>query len=217
MRTITVKGTGKVQVPVDWIELSLKLETTAPDYPAMMAQAAQRQNALQTSVQQLGFSDTDLKTLSYRVRTVTRSVRDAEGDYRDVFVGYCCTHAFRLSFAFRTERLSQVLSALGSCPAKPTLDITFTVQDPDAVKEALLQDCARNARRKAEILAQASGVALGQLVSIQYDWMDLEFHSQSRWEDETDYFSCTMNMLNPRITPDDISTSDNAAFVWELV
>ena len=50
MRTITVRGTGKVSVPPDTIELRLTLEAKDMEYAAAMEKAAGRIEALQGAI-----------------------------------------------------------------------------------------------------------------------------------------------------------------------
>ena len=57
----------------------------------------------------------------------------------------------------------------------------FTVKDEEAVDAALLDSACANAKAKAEILTKASGVTLGELVSIDYNWGELHLHSPTRY------------------------------------
>lgn len=70
---------------------------------------------------------------------------------------------------------------------------------------------------KAEILTKASGVTLGELVSIDYNWGELHLYSPTRYEMEAD---CLMKVSAAPtamdIEPDDIDVSDSVTFVWEI-
>ena len=92
----------------------------------------------------------------------------------------------------------------------------FTVKDKGAVDAALLQSACANAKAKAEILTKASGVTLGELVSIDYNWGELHLYSPTHYEMEAD---CLMKICAAPtamdIEPDDIDISDSVTFVWE--
>lgn len=216
-RTITVKGTGKVSVPPDYIVLTFKLETINFDYSRMLEESSARFLSLCETIDVLGFAEDALKTQSYKVSVVNKSVRDEYDNYKEVFQGYKCTHKLSLSFDFDSERFSQVLTAVSHCSAKPSISIDFTVKDPDAIKEELLRTATRNARKKAEILTSEANVKLGQLLAIDYDWKNIQLVSKSSVDDEVEYFGTVMELLNKRMTPDTITVSDNAAFVWEIM
>ena len=54
----------------------------------------------------------------------------------------------KLAFDFDTKRLAQTLSAIGSWLAMPELNITFTVKNPEEMKDMLLRDATTNAKKK---------------------------------------------------------------------
>lgn len=217
VRTITVKGSGKVSVPPDYIVLTFKLETIHSDYSRMLEESSARFGSLCETADALGFAEDALKTQSYKVSVVNKSVRDKYDNYKEVFQGYKCLHKLSLSFDFDAERFSQVLTAVSQCSAKPSISIDFTVKDPDAVKEELLRAATRNARQKAEILTSEANVKLRQLLAINYDWTDIQLVSKSDVDGEVEYFDTVMALLNKRMTPDTITVSDNAAFVWGIM
>lgn len=74
------------------------------------------------------------------------------------------------------------MAAIAHCLAQPELSIAFTVKDPTAVNEALLREATVNAKKKAELLCEASGVKLGQLLTIDYNWDELNIFSNTRYD-----------------------------------
>ena len=116
------------------------------------------------------------------------------------------------------KRLSQTLAAIATCLAQPELSIAFTVKDPTAVNDALLREATINAKKKAELLCEASGVTLGQLLTIDYNWGELNIYSDTRYDLAED---CLMALPTSApsidIEPDDIDVRDTATFVWEIV
>lgn len=214
-RIITVKGTGKVSLVPDLTVVSMTLKTVDMEYEKSMQLAADRLEKLRGALVGIGFAEKDLKTTSFNVCTEHESRRDENGNYKTVFTGYACIHGLRVEFDFDNARLAGVLTAVSACIAEPDLNIRFTVRDKDAASDLLLQDAAANARRKAEILAAASGVTLGKLVSIHYNWGDLDAYS--RTDVAMDRKCMAMgNGVNMSITPENIDLSDTAAFVWEI-
>lgn len=143
--------------------------------------------------------------------------RDKNGNYKQIFVGYRVTHGLKLEFDFDSQRLSKVLGAMAVCIAEPELNVQFTVKDKEVVDAALLQSACVNAKAKAEILTKASGVTLGELVSIDYNWGELHLFSQTQYDME----DACMRMASAaptsiEIEPDDIDVSDSVTFVWEI-
>ena len=178
-RTITVKGMGNVKTAPDYVVVSMNLETQAMEYEETMERAAQQIDYLNTSLEAVGFEKKSVKTTNFNVRTDYESVKDKNGNYKSVFNGYVCSHRLKVEFDFDTKRLAQTLSAISKSLAKPELSIAFTVKDPSAINKELLRSATINAREKAEVLCEASDVELGDLLTIDYNWGELNIVSRT--------------------------------------
>ena len=215
-RTMTVRGTGNIKISPNQTLVSLTLKSLDPNYENSMKAASDQIEQLKDALEAVGFCKTDLKTTSFNVCTEYKNERDQNGSYKNVFVGYACIHGLKLEFDFDTALLSAVLSAISGCVADPELSVRFTVKDKNAADEALLESAAKNARRKAEILAKASGITLGQLVSVAYDFSDLNIFSETNYSVENRCMPMS-KCAAISVEPDDISMSDNATCVWEII
>lgn len=215
-RTITINGFGKLTLKPDQTAISLTLKTVDKGYDNAVGTAAAHLEQLRAALADVGFARNDLKTADFSIGTEYENERDTKGNYKRVFVGYRVTHRLKLEFDFDSTRLSETLAAVSACIAEPELDIQFTVKDKDAVSAALLESACADARAKAEILAAASGVTLGGLISIEYNRSDPNLISPTRYGTES---ACMMKAAAPgiEIVPDDITVCDSAAFVWEIV
>lgn len=216
-KTIMVQGTGKLEVIPDYVILILTMDTQGQEYDAVLEQGQHRLNDLNKAVTQLGFSDDTLKTMQYRVSVMQKTQRNEFGDYDEVQDGYKCHHVLNLSFDFRKNNFSKVISGISGCSAAPDMEIKFTVKDAEQAKETLLYNAAANARRKAEILCEASGVKLGSLIRISYDWNEFEIASKTKLYQSEENCFCDMALLLDQINPDAISLQDSAGFVWEII
>ena len=216
-RTITVKGMGNVKTAPDYVVVSMNLEAQGMEYEETMEQAAQQIDYLNTSLEAVGFEKRSVKTTNFNVRTAYESVKDKNGNYKSVFNGYVCSHRLKVEFDFDTKRLAQTLSAISKSLAKPELSIAFTVKDPSAINKELLRSATINAREKAEVLCEASDVELGDLLTIDYNWGELNIVSRTDYMLEERVMSMPMKaMADMDIEPDDIDVSDTATFVWEI-
>ena len=214
-RIITVKGTGNVKVKPDLIVITMSLESIHLDYNRTMKLAAEAVEGLLKAIQSLGFVKTDLKTTNFNISTHYESYRDNDNNYKSKFDGYLCEQGLKLEFDFDTEMLSKVLTTISKANIEPRLNIQFSVKDKDAVSEELLVSATENAKRKAEILAKASGVILGDLISIEYNWGELHLYSQTRFAMEDQLMKLSESSA-PSIEPEDIDVSDTVSFVWEI-
>lgn len=214
-RLITVKGIGKLSVKPDIIIITMKVESRHHDYDKTMELAAGSIEILQQAIQSVGFEKKNLKTTSLNIRTHYESYHDKDNNYKRRFEGYCCEQGLKLEFYFCTELMSKILNAIARAPIEPQLEIQFSVKNKSAVSEALLIDAAENARQKAEILTRVSGVELGELINVDYNWGELHLYSPTRYAME-DKCMETTGSYTPDIEPDDIDVRDTVTFVWEI-
>ena len=181
-RTITVKGIGKASAKPDYVVLSMTLESNHMDYDKAMDMAASHIQHLNETFAAIGFEKGSVKTTNFNVRTDYDRVKDRNGNYKSVFNGYEVTHNLKLSFDFDMGRLSQALAAIAGCLSHPQLSVAFTVKDATAINEEMLRSATVNAKRKAEILCEASGVTMGDLIAIDYNWGELDIYSHTRYD-----------------------------------
>lgn len=214
-RVITVKGIGKVSAKPDLVVLKMSLRAHEMEYERAMEQAAWQVNRLKECLEGIGFERDAVKTSNFDVDTDYASVEDSKGKYKRVFNGFVCKHRLKIEFDFDVVRLAQALSAVAGCTANPELSISFTVKDRNGINEELLRSAATNARSKAEILCEASGVKLGQLMKIDYNWGEISVFSRTRYDMEDSCIGmCADSSID--IEPEDIDVSDTATFVWEI-
>ena len=214
-RLITVKGIGNVNIKPDLIIINMELVSHKYDYEETMKLATDSVSKLEKAIEEAGFNKKELKTTSFNIRTSYKSYYDENKNYKNKFDGYICEQGLKLQFDLDMQVLSKVLTAITKSGVEPRLNIRFSVKDKEKVNEELLINATENARRKAEVLAKASKVNLGKLVTINYNWSEVGIYSKTTYEMENK--SLVMEeAYAPNIEPDDIELSDTATFVWEI-
>lgn len=213
-RTITVKGIGKVSAKPDYVVLPRTLESKYKDYNKAMDMAANHIQHLNETLFSIGFEKGSVKTTNFNVCTDYDRVKDRNGNYQSVFCGYEVTHNLKLAFDFDMGKLSQALSDIASCLSRPQLSVAFTVKNVTTINEEMLRFATANAKKKAEILWEASRVTMGDLIAIDYNWGELDIYSHTRYDCCEDAMPLMAKSID--IDPDDIDVSDTATFVWEI-
>ena len=216
-RTITVKGIGKASTKPDKVVLSISLESRNMDYQKAVEQSAIQLEQLKDSLSGIGFDKDSVKTTYFNVRTEYNQIQDEKGMYQDVFSGYVVSHALKLTFDFDSKRLSETLGTVTSCLANPQLTIDFTVKDPTKINEEMLRSATDNAKSKAVTLCAASGAKMGELLSINYSWNDIIYHSNTRYEMAQDSMPMMAMAKSIDIEPENVESSDTVTFVWEIL
>ena len=107
------------------------------------------------------------------------------------------------------------MTAIGDCLSKPEVSIAFTLKDKQVMRDQILESAAQDAHRKAEILCKASGVALGDLLRIEYSWDEIHIDHSLGFE-----MQCLPRVAEAAPSydfhPDDIHAGDTVDFYWEI-
>lgn len=215
-KEIVVKGVGTASAKPDYVVVSLDISTLETDYQFALDESARKLDEVYNELYKVGFEKECVKTTNFNVQTRYDSKRDKNGNYNRYFVGYSVSHSLKISFDFDTKQLAKVLATVAGCLAKPEMRINFTVKDPTAVSEELLVSATANAKRKAEVLCQASGVRLGGIKHIDYNWGEINFYSNTNYAlDEECEMKCA-SIAEIDIEPDDINLRDTVTFIWEI-
>lgn len=215
-RTITVKGVGTASTKPDYVIINFTLISKDKDYTKSVDEANRRIELLKNSIENVRFSVEDLKTLSYNVRTDYESVRNKFGSFDRKFMGYCCEYHLRLGFYFDPKRLSEVMTAISDSKADAELSISFSVKNPAKISRELLKSAAEDAREKADVLSSALGAKLGALLSIDYNWGEINVVSSSTYG--VDRMANAVPLAAaPEFEPEEIDSRDSATFIWELI
>lgn len=220
-RTITVKGVGTISAKPDYVTLSMTLESRDKDYNKALDFTSQYIEELTQALIAVGYAKEDLKTTNFSVHINYNHEKDEHGNWKNVFDAYIVTHNLKLEFDFNMKRLSTTLSAISGCESHPQISLAFTVKEPNTIKEDLLRHAADNARQKAEILCAASGVKLGTLLNIDYNWKDVNIYSNTRYmlAEKSRGVEASAMLSDTRlmdIEPENIELNDSATFVWEI-
>lgn len=213
-RTITVKGTGRMNIAPDQIEINIELRAVENSAETAVKECSAKLKAVTGALTVNGFDEDEIKTGSFNV---SPEYEWNERGGRNQ-TGFCCSHTLNVKFSLDIERLRKVMDAISSCEGDPIFDVAFTVKDTEAVREDLLRLAADNARQKAKVLCEASGVKLGELVSISYGWENMSFRSSTSVNGMLKMSSAEADVSSGygAMVPDDILLNDDATFVWKI-
>lgn len=218
-KTIKVTGKGNISVKPDMIRLLITLEGMKESYDETLELHTEQIESLAECFAKLGFARTELKTLSFHVDTEYENYNEGNNVWKKRFKGYKFVHVMKLEFEADNKMLGRVLYALANSQAKPEFRICYTVRDIEAVKNALLGKAVGDSKQKAEVLAKAAGVKLGDILTIDYSWGEVELIStpMSRMAlacasvdaNQTECFDLDME-------PDDMIVTDTVTVVWKI-
>lgn len=212
MRTLQVNGYATLSIPPDSIELKITLETISKEYSLAVKTNAKALAALKNSLYGASITDDEVKTSGYTVNTRYENQRQPNGEYKNVFTGYCVITSLKLDIAYNMEKLNAVINAITTSGAECEYNIRFYVSNHQATKNKLIALAVEDAKTKAGLLAQAAGVELIGIESITYDKNIADAYSQ------TDYRPRMMAAANDSISvePESVVIKDKVNIIWEI-
>ena len=221
MRTIRVIGKGQIKVHPDMTRITVTLEGRKFDYGETLKRSSEDTEQLKDTLESFGFERSDLKTLSFDVDTKYESYeekRQGRTEYKRRFVGYEFTHVLKLEFESDNQRLGKILYALANCQLHPEFRLSYTVKDPEAVKNELLGKAVQDAVAKAGVLSSAAGLKLGEIQNVDYSWgqVRLEYEPMDKCLMAEPCMAEDGGSYDMDIEPDDIEVQDTVTVVWEI-
>lgn len=216
-RIIRVTGRGNVSIAPDRIRIQITATGVRAEYKGAIEKTAEETGEVREAITEAGLAPKDLKTESLRIDSEYNEYRDEKDRWQREFVGYRFTHRMHIEFANDNKALGRVLGELTRCPANVEFQIRHTISNPERAKDALLENAVADAVKKAKVLAQASGAQLGNIISIDHSWGEVDIYSErvlSVGVDEPVLYN--KGPLNLNIEADDIDLNDTVTVMWTL-
>ena len=221
-RIIRVTGKGNLKVKPDMTRITMKLEGSYMEYDETLRRSAEDTEHLKDILEKHGFDRGDVKTLTFNVEPKNESYQARDKSWKQRFKGYVFHHTLKVEFDSDNKRLGKILYALANAKKiNPEFRISYTVKDKEASKNELLGKAVEDARAKAVVLAQAAGVQLKDIQSIDYSWREIAFEYSPMHGDMATGVHRSAFLSEERydmdIEPNDIEVSDTVTVVWEIV
>lgn len=219
MREMRVTGRGRISVKPDRIRLMLTMSDVKKDYDKALKEASAKSAELQKAFCGCGFSEEDLKTVNFSVDAEYTGYSDKDGNWKQRFVGYRFNQMLKIEFPLDNDRLGQILYALAKSGVKSEFRIQYTVSNPEACRNELLGKAVSDAKEKAAILAEASGVKLGAIQTIDYSFGTMEIYSEpvNFRSMKVAESCCEDSAYGMNIVADDIQLDDNVTVSFEIM
>lgn len=161
--TISVTGEGRVEAVPDMATISLGVTSEAATANAAMAANSDGVRAVIERLKAAGIEDRDIQTSGLSLGP--RYDYGRSDGTPPVIVGYTASNMVTVRVR-ALDTLGPVLDGAVSDGANTLNGLSFGIAENDEALDAARRRAVAEARRKAELYADAAGVALGPLLSI---------------------------------------------------
>lgn len=169
-RHITVHATGTTTVPPDMATMTLGVVSQDESAELAMKRNNQSMSELIDALKKRDIADADIQTSNFSVNPVynrpdPRAPRQQPPDKPDI-VGYTVSNSVTVRIR-DLGAIGKILDEIISLGANSVSGPNFAVADPKPHQDAARRAAVAAATGEAQLYAQAAGVELGAIVSIQ--------------------------------------------------
>jgi uncharacterized protein YggE len=162
---ITVSGEGAAKAVPDQAELSAGVTTTAATAAAALAENAQKMTAVFDALKRMGVPEKAIQTSNFSVSPQYPPYNQNATEPQRI-VGYQVSNQVDVTLD-DTKKLGPALDALVSAGANQINSVGFSIRDAEALLAKARAAAITDAMTRAQTYAQAAGVTLGAVISIQ--------------------------------------------------
>lgn len=173
VRSITVSGMAERKVVPDEAHITVNLN--AQDKALATARAAhdKKLSRVMALVKQAGIDAKKVSTQSSNIQPVYTYRNDGSGNSKRVFEGYRVQTNLDITVG-NTAKLAGLMDSIAKGGFEQgantewgnLLSVYYTLSNPDALRDEMLAQAIRNARTKAEKMADAAGAEIGGVYQI---------------------------------------------------
>ena len=164
-RTISVQGYGVVNVKPDVANINFNLSATNIDFKKAVSELNSKVNSLSKALRKVGVSKSDIHSSNYSIN------KEFKHNYKTgekKFLGFKVSHSISLQTKAETKSVNKVFDAIIKSLSDVELNLSFGIKNPEESKSEMLTNAIKDAKKKAEVMADASELELGDIMSINY-------------------------------------------------
>ncbi len=162
--TLTAEGTGVVMATPDIVVITIGVTTRAESpTDALAANNTDMQSVIDT-IRAAGVDDRDISTSGFSISPIYADRRYEESEQAEI-VAFSVSN--RVTVRIRDVAASgDVLDQVVAAGANQINSIRFDVAEPEPLRDEAMAAAIADARRKAELMAEAAGVELVRILSV---------------------------------------------------
>jgi uncharacterized protein YggE len=158
----SVVGSGMVYAKADIANIQVGLKTgTKTTAAEATVDSTNKMNDIVSALKTLGIADKDMQTSDYSLNPVYNYTTDKG----QVLTGYEVTQNLTLKIRDLTK-IGDVIAKTTEKGANQIGNISFTIDDESALKDQARELAIKEAKAKAVLIAQQSGMKLGEVKSV---------------------------------------------------
>ncbi|REJ93837.1 MAG: SIMPL domain-containing protein [Planctomycetota bacterium] len=162
-RTISVTGEGRATAPPDMATIRTGVVTQSAKASEALTSNNEAMDEIMSVLEEQGIAPKNIQTSNFNVSPQYK--HDDQGRRQPEIVGYRVTNQLRVD-VHDLPKLGKILDALVVAGSNELTGISFGINDPTGLLNEARKRAVADAHSRAELYAQAAGVALGKVLTI---------------------------------------------------
>lgn len=164
IRQITLTGQGQVQAKPDIAYINTGVTSRAKTARDALTGNSKAMAKIIAGLTGLGLDEKDIQTSNFRIYPLTRTLRD-DTPLRDIIDGYEVNNSIRIKIR-DLEKLGELLDKVVTLGANNVNGVRFGFEGLTALMDQARNKAVADARRRAELYAEAANFNLGVVLSL---------------------------------------------------
>ena len=170
---ITVSGGGQVNLAADMAYVTLGISISDSDVSTVMQQANTSIDSICAALVESGLPKDCISTDYLYISPQY----DYSGDNSNEIIGYNVNSGLKLTI-YDVDAVGSYIDVAFAAGANSFDSITFAVKDNSEARDEALRLAVADAEKKANVLAEAAGMKLGDIVSIEENNSDSYYNTE---------------------------------------
>ena len=162
---IRVIGRASQEVAPDFASVEIGVESRGATPAVALDAASQAAKGIVATAKEMGVAEADIGTSAITLQPRIKNVRLPDGTMGEREDGYTASNRVRVRLA-EMGKLGELMRRTLDSGANRIQGISFGLRDPAAADAAVQVAAVKDAKAQAERIAEATGVKLGSMISI---------------------------------------------------
>jgi len=163
--SLTLSGKSTTEVSPDITVINISLDAIDMNYSKSMDMLQDKADDIKTFLKKKRITKDYIKAENFNINKSYSYV-----DRKQKFEGYKANLNIRLEFVNDIQLANKIINAIGESNSDASVNVSFKLSQElkDKVNDQLIEAAINDARKKAEIIANATHQVLGQITKINY-------------------------------------------------
>ena len=171
IRTISVSGESAIAVVPDMATVTFGVETNASSARGAQDENTRIMRAIVESLAKFNIDDVDIQTSNFSLYPVYGRESD-KSDAKIVVTGYRSSNQVTVKVR-ALDTVGQIIDKVVEAGATNVGGLSFGIQDPEPHRELALAEAVKNARAKADVMAEAAGVVVSDIKAMSDSYVNV--------------------------------------------